>query len=173
MVSVNPALASAVSGTRSPDGRSMWVHSSSTISAAPFTRTRYGVAVPASSAGATTDVMNLAHALGSAHDELKPQTRADIERRANQLRSLVGSTTVDARLAGGRALQAAYAARNQNLFDNDAILRSVMISKSQENMLGRGSGGSEPAGRVASNVSVPGRAFTYAPGPLRRHSRSC
>ena len=86
--------------------------------------------------GATADVMNLGHALGSAHDELKPQTRADIERRENQLRSLVGSKTVDAHLAGGRALQAAYAARNQNLYDNDAILRYVMIRKSRENALG-------------------------------------
>ena len=120
--------------------------------------------------GATADVMNLGQALGSAHDELKPQTRADIEHHANQLRSLVGSKTVDAHLAGGRALQAAYAARNQNLYDNDAIYRSIMIAKSRENAIGRGSGGSEPAGRVASDVSVPGRAATYAPGPLSSRS---
>ena len=66
----------------------------------------------------------------------------------------MGSKTVDAHLAGGRALQAAYAARNQNLMDNDAIYRSIMIVKSRENAIGRGSGGSEPAGRVGPVVGV-------------------
>ena len=70
----------------------------------------------------------------------------------------MGSKTVDAHLAGGRALQAAFAARNQNLYDNDAVLRSVMIAKSNANAIGRGAGGSEPIGRVASLVNAPARA---------------
>ena len=117
--------------------------------------------------GATADVMNLGQALGSAHDELRPQTRADIEHRANQLRSLVGSKTVDAHLAGGRALQAAFAARNQNLFDNDTVYRSIMIAKANANAIGRGGGGSEPPGRVASMVGDPrGAVSDMYRGPM-------
>ena len=76
---------------------------------------------------------------------------------------------MDARLAGGRALQAAYSARNQTMFDNDAILRSVMIAKSREGRLpGPGYVGSEPPGRVASEVAVPLRdaySAVYGRGP--------
>ena len=109
--------------------------------------------------GATADIMNLGHALGSAHEELRPQTRAAIEERANQLLSLVGSTTVDAHLAGGRALQQAYATRNQN----DHVLRALMINKARGHNLGFGLHDTDGrsrhtfGGHAASAVSVPPR----------------
>ena len=113
--------------------------------------------------GATADIMNLGHALGSAHDELRPQTRAAIEQRANQLRSLVGSTTVDAHLAGGRALQQAYATRNQN----DTVMRALMINKARDHkFFFHGSDGRSLhtfGGLGASAASAPGRGAYSAP----------
>ena len=77
---------------------------------------------------ATASAMNLQQALGSAHAELRPQQRADIERRAQQLRSLVGSARLDAHLAGGRALQQSYATGTQapSLRENAPLMRSLL-----------------------------------------------
>ena len=51
---------------------------------------------------ATHEVMSLGQALGTSHEELRPQQRADIENRAHQLSGLVGAQTVDKHLAHGR-----------------------------------------------------------------------
>ena len=77
---------------------------------------------------AAGSVMNLQQALGSAPAELRPSQRADIERRANQLRSLVGSQSLDAQLAGGRALQQAYASgtRAPSLAENAPLMRGLL-----------------------------------------------
>ena len=52
--------------------------------------------------------------LGTAHAELRPQTREAMEHRANQLRQLVGQAYVDAHMGAGRALQNQYAIQNKN-----------------------------------------------------------
>ena len=84
------------------------------------------------SLSATASVMNLQQALGSSHAELRPQQRADIERRAQQLRSLVGSARLDAQLAGGRALQQSYATGTQapSLRENAPLMRSLLGQRS-------------------------------------------
>ena len=73
-------------------------------------------------AQATSEVMQMGNSLGTAHAELRPQTRQDIENRAMQLKHLVGSQFIDAQLDAGRKLQNQYAIRNRN----DAVARAVL-----------------------------------------------
>ena len=50
----------------------------------------------------------LQHSLGTAHAELRPARREDIQRRIHQLRALVASTSAEAQVAGGRAMGAQF-----------------------------------------------------------------
>ncbi len=50
----------------------------------------------------------LQHSLGTAHAEQRPVRREDTQRRISQLRALVASTSVEAQIAGGRAMGTQY-----------------------------------------------------------------
>ena len=65
-------------------------------------------------AQASSEVQQMGNHLGTAHAELRPQTREAMEHRANQLRQLVGSAYIDAHMGAGRALQNQYAIQNKN-----------------------------------------------------------
>ena len=58
---------------------------------------------------ATAEVMQMGLSLGSAHGELLPQDREAMDKRLQQLRSLVGSRTIEAQMRAGNRLQAGYA----------------------------------------------------------------
>ena len=93
----------------------------------------------------------MGHSLGTAHAELRPQTREDIEKRALQLKHLVGSQYIDAQLDAGRKLQNQYAIRNKN----DATARAVMALYPGRRVGGSAGGPVRPALRVTA--SDPGR----------------
>ncbi len=63
---------------------------------------------------ASVEIQQMGNHLGTAHAELRPQTRQAMEHRANQLRQLVGQAYVDAHMGAGRALQNQYAIQNKN-----------------------------------------------------------
>jgi hypothetical protein len=60
-------------------------------------------------ADATAEGMGLGNSLGSAHAELHPQDREAMEKRATQLKAIVGSRTIDGQMKAGRELQSQYA----------------------------------------------------------------
>ena len=62
---------------------------------------------------ATAEVMGMGLSLGSAHAELQPQDREAMEKRLQQLKSLVGSRTIEAQMRAGNRLQAGYALDNR------------------------------------------------------------
>ena len=60
---------------------------------------------------AQAEVMGIGLSLGSAHAELAPQDKAAMEKRLQQLKSLVGSRSIEAQMKAGKRLQADYARR--------------------------------------------------------------
>ena len=62
---------------------------------------------------ATAEVMQMGLSLGSAHAELQPQDREAMEKRLQQLKSLVGSRSIEAQMRAGNRLQAGYALDNR------------------------------------------------------------
>ena len=96
--------------------------------------------------------MQMGNALGTAHAELRPQTREHIEHRMLQLRHLVGEQYIDSQLDAGRKLQNQYAVRNRN----DAAARAIMSMR-----MGPRFGGSAPGGSRRPHP-MPRRALSEA-----------
>ena len=74
-------------------------------------------------ANATGEGMALGNSLGSAHAELLPQDREAMEKRATQLKAIVGSRTIDGQMKAGRDLQSQYALSTRQQRSEEANAR--------------------------------------------------